>query len=182
MAVRDVVLDGDPVLRRRARPVRRYGDRLRALVSDMFETMDTANGLGLAAPQVGRGERVVVVQIPDDYEDDPHAGTRLALCNPEIVRARGEELGQEGCLSVPRFYGEVRRAEQVTVKGLDPHGTEIRIKAEGLLARVLQHELDHLDGILFLDKVEEGILEYIGEGDLEELASEPAPSGMALEG
>ena len=163
MAVREIVVEGDPVLRRKARRVRRFGRQLADLIADMFETMRQAHGVGLAAPQVGVSERVIVIEIPEDMEDEPNAGTRLALVNPELVKARGEETSEEGCLSVPAFSGQVCRAAQVTVKGLDPQGREARIRAEGLLARALQHEMDHLDGVLFIDRVLEGTLQYHGD-------------------
>ncbi|NPV07685.1 MAG: peptide deformylase [Anaerolineae bacterium] len=179
MAEREIIIDGDPVLRRRARSVRRFVTRLEELVADMFDTLQAASGLGLAAPQIGVSERVIVIQIPEDYEDDPAAGTTLALANPEVVRARGEQTGQEGCLSVPRFYGQVCRAAQITVKGADLRGREVRLKAEGLLARVLQHEIDHLDGVLFIDKVEDGTLHFVGDEELEELGQSAAGAEVA---
>ncbi len=170
MAEKEIVVEGDPVLRRRAKAVRRYGTRLQELVDTLFDTLRAANGLGLAAPQIGVSERVVVVEIPEDTEDESGAGTSVALVNPEIVRAKGEQLGPEGCLSVPGFYGEVRRALQVTVKGQDVQGREVRLKADGLLARALQHEIDHLEGVLFIDLAEPGTVEYVGEQDVEDLA------------
>lgn len=169
MADREIVVDGDPVLRRRARTVRRFGTALQDLVNTMFDTLRAANGLGLAAPQIGVSERVIVVEIPEDTEDESGAGTSVALVNPEIVKARGEQLGPEGCLSVPGFYGDVRRALQVTVKGRDPQGREVRMKADGLLARALQHEIDHLEGVLFIDLAEPGTMQYVGEEDVEGL-------------
>jgi len=172
MAIREVIIEGHPVLRRRARRVRRFGQKLQDLVADMFETMRTYGGVGLAAPQVGVSERVIVVEIPEDMEDEPDAGVTLALVNPEVVKARGEQVGQEGCLSVPGFYGQVKRAAQVTVKGHDLGGREVRRKASGFLARVLQHEIDHLEGVLFLDKVEEGTLEYRGSEELPEFVTD----------
>ena len=147
----------------------------------MFDTLDAANGLGLAAPQIGVSERVIVVDVPDQSEDESGAATRVALVNPEIVRAKGEQLGPEGCLSVPGFYGEVRRASQVTVKGQDVQGKDVRLKAEGLLARALQHEIDHLEGVLFIDLAEPGTVEYTGEQDVEGLAeSEDLPASPEL--
>lgn len=170
MAEKEIILDGDPVLRRRARAVRRYGTRLQELVGDLFDTLHAANGVGLAAPQIGVSERVIVIEIPEDAEEESGAGTSVALVNPEVVKARGEQLGPEGCLSCPGFYGEVRRAMQVTVKGQDVQGREVRLKADGLLARALQHEINHLDGVLFTDLAEPGTMQYVGDQDVEELA------------
>ena len=161
--------------------MRRFGTRLEELVADMFETLREANGVGLAAPQIGVSERVIVIEIPEDHEEEASAGTTLALVNPEIVKARGEQTGPEGCLSVPRFYGDVCRAAQVTVKGADLKGREVRFKAEGFLARALQHEIDHLEGILFLDKVEEGTLHYVGDEELEELAEGEAKPAVSTD-
>ena len=176
MPVREILVEGNPVLRLKARSVRRFGQRLQDLVADMFDTLHAANGLGLAAPQIGVSERLIIIEIPQDMEDEPDAGTKLALANPEIVKARGEHIRSEGCLSIPGFYGDVKRAEQVTVKGRDVEGKEVRIKAAGLLARVLQHEIDHLDGVLFIDIVEEGTLHYQGEKELPDLAPQENPA------
>ncbi|MHB0877740.1 MAG: peptide deformylase [Anaerolineae bacterium] len=172
MAAREIVLEGDPVLRLKAKGVRRFGQRVTDLVADMFETLHAANGVGLAAPQIGISERIVVIEIPEDSEDEPNAGAKIAIINPEILKAKGEDVCSEGCLSVPGFSGDVARAEQVLVKGKDPEGRDIRHKASGLLARAFQHEIDHLDGILFLDRVEEGTLVYHGEQELPDLTPE----------
>ncbi len=150
--------------------MRRYGSKLQELVDTMFDTLDAANGLGLAAPQIGVSERVIVVDVPADSEDESGVATRMALVNPEIVKAKGEQVGPEGCLSVPGFFGEVRRALQITVKGQDVHGKDVRMRAEGLLARAFQHEIDHLEGVLFIDRAEPGTVAYAGEQDVEGLA------------
>ena len=153
MSVRQIVCADAPVLRRKARRVKQFDAALRSLVADMFETMHAANGVGLAAPQVGVSLRVCVIEMPADEE----AGTparRYVLCNPEIVKTTGQEADDEGCLSLPGYVGEVTRAAVVTVKGFDADGKAVRVKGEGLLARALQHELDHLDGILFVDRLE----------------------------
>ena len=176
MVVKEIVVEGNPVLRLKARSVRRFGQRLQDLIDDMFETMQSASGLGLAAPQIAVSERLIVIEIPPDMEDEPSAGTKLALANPEIVRARGEQICQEGCLSAPGFFGDVKRAEQVTVKGRDVEGKEVRLRAAGLLARVLQHEIDHLEGVLFIDMVQEGTLHYQGEQELPDLAPQESPA------
>lgn len=119
----------------------------------MLETMHAANGLGLAATQVGVSLRVLVIEMPQD-DEDPHSGEQVVLVNPEIVKSEGEQFGEEGCLSVPGYIGMIRRAMRVSVKGLNGKGKEVRVNGEGLLARALQHEIDHLDGVLFTDRLE----------------------------
>jgi peptide deformylase len=154
MAVRPVVQADNPVLRQKSKKIKRFGQALQNLIDDMVETMHAVNGLGLAAPQIGVSQQVIVLQLPED-EENPQSGKLYVLCNPEIVRTVGEEEeSEEGCLSVPGFVGDVRRAAVVTVKGLDRHGKKIRIKAEGLLARALQHEIDHINGTLYIDRVD----------------------------
>jgi len=153
MAVRRIILANNPILRKKSKKVKHFGEALQVLIDDMVETMRAANGAGLAAPQVGVLERVIVVQLPED-EEDPQSGQLFALCNPQIVRADGEEQGEEGCLCLPGFVGDVKRATSVTVKAQDRRGKKVRIKAEGFLARAFQHEVDHLDGILYIDRVE----------------------------
>ena len=177
MGVLDIRVEGDPVLRQRAKRVRRVDGQVRALIADMFETMHAANGVGLAAPQVGISLRVVVVEIPPDMEDEPAAGVKLAFINPEIIRARGEEVGEEGCLSIPGFVGMVRRAAEVTVRGLDAEGNPCQVKGKGLLARALQHEIDHLDGVLFIDRVEPGTLRRVDSSERELAATPEEASG-----
>ena len=124
-------------------------DRIRTLISDMFETMYAAEGVGLAATQVGVGKRVVVVDVSPVDETIPP----LAVVNPEIVSRSGSVTGLEGCLSVPGVQGEVCRAETVEVRGMDEQGKPLRIRAAGILSRALQHEIDHLDGVLFIDRL-----------------------------
>jgi peptide deformylase len=145
MALLDIRVLGDPVLRRETVPVAEVTDDVRRLIDDMFETMDAANGIGLAAPQVGRIERVCVIDIG---EEGPG---RLALVNPEIVHEEGEVRWEEGCLSIPEIYGEVTRSARVTVRALDRDGRPFEVEGEQLLAVCLQHEIDHLHGKLFLD-------------------------------
>jgi peptide deformylase len=126
---------------------------LRTLAEEMAETMRSARGVGLAAPQVGILERVIVVETPED-EDEPGSGRFYAVVNPEIGRASEEQVdGIEGCLSIPGYVGEVTRHETITLKGQDLRGRRIRIKAQGFLARVFQHEIDHLEGVLFIDQL-----------------------------
>jgi peptide deformylase len=134
---------GDPVLREETTPVAAVTDDIRRLIDDMFETMYAANGIGLAAPQVGRTERVCVVDVE---------GAVYALVNPEIVEAQGpKSKAEEGCLSIPDVYGDVERPKHVTVRALDRDGTPFEVSAEGLLGRCFQHEIDHLHGKLFID-------------------------------
>ncbi|HHV62649.1 MAG TPA: peptide deformylase [Firmicutes bacterium] len=137
---------GDPILRRVALPVLKITREMDALIENMLETMYAAEGVGLAAPQVGIGCRAIVV----DVGQGP-----VALFNPEIIHATGSVTEREGCLSIPGVFGMVPRAERVLVRGLDRHGEETRIEASGLFSRALQHEIDHLDGILFIDKARE---------------------------
>ena len=146
MAELQIVTYPDPILLREARPVRRASRRVRRLALGMLEAMHAASGVGLAAPQVGVRRRVIVV----DVEENP-----ITLLNPQITAAEGEQMGLEGCLSVPDLVGEVRRAECVVANGLDLRGRPITVEGEGLLARALQHEVDHLDGILFIARVED---------------------------
>lgn len=153
MAIRPIILADNPILRKKSKKVKHFGEALQVLIDDMAETMHAANGAGLAAPQVGVLERVIVVQLPED-EEDPQGGKLFALCNPQIIRAEGEEAGEEGCLCLPGYVGEVNRATSVTVKAQDRRGKKVRIKAEGFLARAFQHETDHLNGILYIDRVE----------------------------
>src|SRR5512139_1268299 len=140
------------VLRSKSRKVQAVTPKLVALAEQMLETMREANGVGLAAPQVGVSQRFFVVELPEDEENNQPRETYI-LFNPEIVKSRGEQIGYEGCLLIPGYIGEVARHEQVAIKGLDEKGRPVRLKAEGYLARVFQHEIDHLDGILFTDRL-----------------------------
>lgn len=143
MAVFKIVEIGDPVLREKARPVAKITDAVHRLLDDMAETMYAAKGLGLAAPQVGVSKRVIVVD----------AGYGLyELINPEIISARGSDINREGCLSIPGIWGEVKRAAEVRVRALGRDGKTVEFEAKELFARALQHEIDHLDGILFVDR------------------------------
>ena len=149
--VRDIVTLGHPVLRTRAEPVAAFDDELRALVQDMFETMYRAEGIGLAANQVGVLGQVLVVDIQN--EQDPPAG-RMAIVNPRIVAVTDElERASEGCLSIPGMEETVERPRGVRVEGFDPDGKPVTVEAEALLGRALQHEVDHLEGILFIDRL-----------------------------
>lgn len=138
---------GDPVLRQQAEAVERVDGDMRRLVENMFETMYAAEGIGLAAPQVGVSKRLFVMDIRDP-EAEPQA-----VVNPVIVERSGSERGEEGCLSLPGLYGVVERSAQIVMEGLDPDGKPIRIDASGLLARCIQHEIDHVDGTLYIDRL-----------------------------
>lgn len=137
---------GDPLLREKAKEVKKITPELKALFADMADSMAHYNGIGLAGPQVGIDWRLVVVKLDQDFP-------LLELINPVLISCEGSEVGVEGCLSVPGIYGEVERCTQVVVEFTDLMGKQRRINAGGLLARALQHELDHLDGVLFVDKV-----------------------------
>jgi peptide deformylase len=153
MPLRTIATLPDEVLRRKARPVTAFDAKLQSLVEDMIETMRAAPGVGLAAPQVAVPERVIVVEYPEDDEDEGAAPRLFVMVNPEIVKASPEtEAGVEGCLSIPGLVGEVERSLSVTVKGLNRRGQPMRVRARGWLARVFQHEIDHLNGVLFTDR------------------------------
>jgi peptide deformylase len=146
MAIHKIITAENPILRKKAKKVHRFDPSIQRLIDDMFETMHAANGVGLAAPQIAQSIRVFVAA----YED-----RKIAMVNPEIIKAEGEEPGTEGCLSIPGYAGDnIRRATMVIVKGQNARGKEIRERAEGWLARILQHEIDHLDGILFIDRLD----------------------------
>jgi peptide deformylase len=163
MAVLEILQIGNPVLRRHGVKVTRFDRGLARLAKDMLETMYAAKGVGLAAPQVGVSTRLIVVEMPDD-EDYPHPGERWAICNPEIVKASREtEVGQEGCLSVAGYVGLVERAKSVVVRGQDLDGRQVRVKATDFLARAFQHEIDHLNGVLYVDIAQEGSVMTIQE-------------------
>ncbi|MEP6617870.1 MAG: peptide deformylase [bacterium] len=143
MSILDIRVLGDPILRQATQPVTAITDEIQRLIDDMFETMRHARGIGLAAPQVGRPERLAVV----DLGDDP-----FVIINPEIIASSsGKSKGEEGCLSIPDIYGDVERPKTVTVRAMSRHGAIFERDAADLLARCLQHEIDHLDGKLFLD-------------------------------
>ena len=147
MAIRNIVKNGDPVLRKVCRSVLNFDDKLATLLDDMIETMDYANGVGLAAPQVGILRRICVI----DVGDGP-----IELINPAIINEEGEQVGDEGCLSIPGQSGIVKRPMKVTVKAQDRKGNTFEITGEELLARAFCHEIDHLNGILYIDKVIRG--------------------------
>jgi len=146
MAILSIRAVPDPILRQKSKRVRTIAGSIQRLIGNMIETMHSSGGVGLAAPQVGVPLRVIVIGIPE--------GENITLINPEIVRRTGERLVTEGCLSIPGYFGEVKRAQSVRVKGRDLSGKEIRIKAEELLAQALEHEIDHLNGVLYIDHLE----------------------------
>jgi peptide deformylase len=138
----DIRVLGDPVLRKATTPIAEVSDEIRSLISDMFDTMYAAEGIGLAAPQVGRSERVAVMDVE---------GSKLALINPEIIEREGSVRGEEGCLSIPDIFGDVVRSSRVVVRALNENGEQIEVEGTELLGRCMQHEIDHLDGKLFID-------------------------------
>lgn len=145
MAIRIVREKGDPVLRETAVAVKRFDETLERLVDDMFETLYHYNGVGLAAPQIGIPKRIVVI--------DAGENEKFVLINPEIITASGKEIDAEGCLSIPGVWGEVERYSEVRVRAQDVKGEHFEVQANDLLCRALQHEIDHLKGVLFVDKV-----------------------------
>jgi peptide deformylase len=165
MAIHKIITTENPILRQKAKKVHRFDPSIAKLIDDMFETMHAAHGVGLAAPQIATSLRVFVAEF-EEY--------KIAMVNPEIIKAEGEELGTEGCLSIPGYVGDnIRRATSVVVKGHDARGKAIRVRAEGWFARILQHETDHLDGILFLDRLDRPEdLREVTEGELEEAGAE----------
>ena len=152
MAIRTIREDGDEILRKKCRTVEVVDEKIKQLVDDMLETMYKYNGVGLAAPQVGVLKRVVVIDI--DNGDKP-----LVLINPEIIKEKGEQEVEEGCLSFPNKFAKIIRPAEVTVKALNRDGKEFKLKAKELLAQAISHEVDHLNGILFVDKIIPGTLE-----------------------
>ena len=142
MNILDIRVLGDPVLRKATTPVEKITPEIQKLIGDMFDTMYAAEGIGLAAPQVGRTERIAVMDVE---------GQKFALINPEIIESEGKSRGEEGCLSIPEVFGDVTRATRVIVRALNEKGEEIEAEGTELLARCIQHELDHLDGKLFID-------------------------------
>ncbi len=146
MAVLPIRVLPDPILRQKSKRIRYIDSSVQRLIDNMLETMHSASGVGLAAPQVGAPVRLIVIGIPGEEE--------IILVNPEIVRRTRERLVDEGCLSVPGYVGQIKRAESVTVKGRNQNGKEIRIKADELLAQALEHEIDHLNGVLYIDHMD----------------------------
>ncbi len=157
MGLRTIVTLPDPILRRKAHPVSTFDKDLQALIGDMIETMRDAPGVGLAAPQVGIGQRLIVIEYaepPEDGDEEKEVKPRLyVMANPEIVKTSEDLLlGVEGCLSIPGLVGEVERYSTVHVRGLNRRGQPMKVKAEGWLARIFQHEIDHVNGVVFPDR------------------------------
>ncbi len=177
MSVLPIHLLGSPVLRTRSPEEAGVDDAARAFIDDLFETMRAAKGVGLASNQVGQARRIAVVEAE---------GHSFAMVNPVIVESSGRDSAEEGCLSIPEIYGDVTRPERVVLEALGRDGQPFRLEAEGLVARAIQHELDHLDGILFLDHlspmrrrllINRWKREHDGEGYIKELKPEPAGEG-----
>ena len=146
MTIREIIIRDDPILHQKAKKVHHFDTSLQRLVDDMFETMHDVGGAGLAAPQIALSLRIFVAK----YEEH-----KIAIFNPEIVKASGETLGNEACLSTPGMEGkQIRRSASIVVKGQDARGKQIRISADGWFARILQHEIDHLDGIVYMDRLD----------------------------
>ena len=146
---------GDPVLRRKAGRVAKIDASIQRLIDDMIDTMRAAGGAGLAAPQVGRPLRVIVIEVPQPEPDAPVEQKEvIVLINPQIVRRSGQRQVAEGCLSVPGYWAEITRSVKVIAKGLNREGREVRIKGEELLAQALEHEVDHINGVLYIDHLE----------------------------
>jgi len=152
METNQIVRYGDPVLRQKTADVAEFNDEIKALIERMYVVLAESRGLGLAAPQIGVSKRIFVY----DIGEGPHA-----IVNGRITRTSGEDIGPEGCLSIPGLQGDVARAERVTIAGLDENGDKVKIKAQGLLARVFQHETDHLEGTMFVDKADPDTLETV---------------------
>ncbi len=154
MAIRIIRKDGDEILRKKSREVEVVDEKIREILDDMVDTMHQFNGVGLAGPQIGILKRLVVIDLYDD--NGP-----IKLVNPKIIKQEGEQEVEEGCLSFPNEFAKIIRPAKVKIEALNENGKKITIKAEGLLAQAISHELDHLDGILFIDKIIPGTLEYV---------------------
>ena len=154
MAIRNILTEGDPTLYKKCRVVEKFDERLSLLIDDMIETMYKYNGVGLSAVQVGVLKRVVVIDIEDGE------GARVFI-NPKITSTKGEHEVEEGCLSFPNEYAKVVRPKELTVEALDREGKKFKLKAKDLLAQAVAHEIDHLDGIVFIDRMIPGTLEYV---------------------
>ena len=160
MAIRQIRLNGDEILRKKAREVDTVDDKIRELLHDMLETMHKYNGVGLAGPQVGILKRVIVIDLYDGEEP-------LLLVNPKIIKSKGKQEVDEGCLSFPNEYAKIIRPKEVVVEALNGNGEKVKIVAKALLAQALSHEIDHLDGILFVDNMIPGTLQYVEPEDNE---------------
>lgn len=160
MAIRQVRLETDEILRKKAKEVDEVDDRIREILDDMLETMHEYNGVGLAGPQIGILKRIIVIDLYDGSKP-------LKLVNPRIIKQKGEQEVDEGCLSFPNEFAKLIRPAEVIVEALNENGKKVKIKGEGLLAQALAHEIDHLDGILFVDKMIPGTLHYVDPNEPE---------------
>lgn len=154
MAIRNLRYEGDEILKKKSRDVEIIDEKLQILIDDMIETMHKYNGVGLAAVQIGILKRVIVIDLYDDKGP-------IKLINPVIIKQKGEQEVEEGCLSFPNKYAKMIRPKEVTVEALDENGKKVKIQAKDLLAQALSHEIDHLNGVVFVDKMIPGTLEYI---------------------
>ena len=154
MAIRNIREDGDEILRKKSREVDIVDDKIRQILDDMVETMHKFNGVGLAAPQIGLLKRLIVIDLYDNKGP-------IKLVNPQIIKEKGTQEVEEGCLSFPNKYAKIIRPSEVIVKALDENGKNIKITAKGLLAQALSHEVDHLNGILFVDKIIPGTMQVV---------------------
>ena len=159
MAIRNLRYEGDEILSKRAKEIEKIDDKIRELAQDMLDTMHKWDGLGLAAPQVGVLKRIIVIDL---YEE----GTQFVLINPVIVSQKGQQEVDEGCLSFPNKFGKVDRPKEVVVEALDLDGIKVKLEARDLLAQALCHEIDHLNGIVFTEKVKPGTLEVVNPNDV----------------
>ena len=162
MAIRKLRIDGDPILRKQSKTVKEINENISTLIADMRETLDASNGVGLAAVQVGALRRIILVKPEEDEE-------AMVLINPEIIECDGSEVGLEGCLSVPGKHGKVERPQKIKVKAMDVEGKNLEFEAEDFVARIICHEVDHTNGILYTDKIYENQLfddEDLVESDL----------------
>lgn len=165
MAIRNLRYGDDEILKKRSREIEVIDEKIKELAEDMMDTMHKYDGVGLAGPQVGILKRIIVIDL---YEE----GTQYVLINPIIKKTKGEQIVDEGCLSFPNQFGKVKRPKSVVVEALDVNGKKVRIDAKDLLAQALCHEIDHLNGEVFVDKVEEGTLETFTKEQLEERRKE----------
>ncbi len=165
MAIRNLRYGDDEILKKKAREIEVIDDKIKVLAEDMMDTMHKYEGVGLAGPQVGILKRIIVIDL---YEEN----TQYILINPVIIKQKGEQIVDEGCLSFPNQYGKVKRPKTIVVEGLDINGKKVRIEGKDLLAQALSHEIDHLNGEVFIEKVEEGTLETVTEQQKEERRKE----------
>ena len=158
MAIRIVREDGDEILRKKSKEVEVVDDKIKQILEDMVETLHYYNGVGLAGPQIGLLKRLIVIDLYDDKGP-------IKLVNPKIIKQKGEQEVEEGCLSFPNEFGKIIRPAEVVIEALNENGKKIKLKGEGLLAQAISHEIDHLEGILFVDKIIPGSLKYVTPED-----------------